>query len=378
MGNGVLMNLPKAFDTINYDLLLAKLHVYGFTNTLRLIKSYLTNRWQRTKSNISFSSWSELLLGVPQGSLLGPLLFNFYLNDLFYLTECTNACNYADGLIFHACDSDLKDLITRLEHDSLLALEWFQANYMKLNEEKCHLLISGPKHELLWENIGRSKIWESEKQKLLGILIDWNLRFDEYILSQCKKAGRKLSVLVRIGKFMTVERRRMLMKAFIESQFGYCPLVWICCNRNCNNRINYLHERALKMVYNDNVSSFEDLLQRDQSVSIHHRNIRLLGKELYKTRNNISSHIMNELFEQRNIIYNHRSQTDFTTGPISTVNYGLKSLRYLGPKIWNIIPPDIRKSGNIEEFTRKIKCWTPKNCPCTLCLNHIHHVGYVN
>ena len=173
---------------------------------------------------------------------------------------------------------------------------------MKSNEEKCYLLISGHKYELLWANIGSSKIWESEKQKLLGTVIDRNLRFDEYILSQCKKAGRKLSVLARICKFMTIERRRMLMKAFIESQLGYCPLAWICCNRSCNNHINHLHERALRIVYNDNVSSFEDLLQRDQSVSIHHRNIRLLGIELYKTRNKISSYIMNELFGQQNII----------------------------------------------------------------------------
>ena len=87
---------------------------------------------------------------------------------------------------------------------------------------------------------------------------------------------------------------------------------------------------------------------------------------------------MNELFEQSNIICKLRSQTYFTTGPISTVNNGLKSLGYLGPKICNIIPPDIRNSGNIEEFTRKIKCWTPKNCPCTLCPNYLHHAAYVN
>ena len=81
-----------------------------------LIKGYLTKRWQRTKVNTSFNSWSEMLLGVSQGSVLGPLLFNIYLNDFFYLTECTNVCNDADDTTFYACDSDLKDLITRLEH----------------------------------------------------------------------------------------------------------------------------------------------------------------------------------------------------------------------------------------------------------------------
>ena len=118
--------------------------------------------------------------------------------------------------------------------------------------------------------------------------------------------------------------------------------------------------------------------ERDQSVSIHHRNIRLLGIELYKVISNISNYIINELFEQRNILYNLRPQADFTTGPTGTINNGLKSLRYLKPKILNIIPPDIRNSGNIEEFTRKIKCWIPKYCSCRLRLNYIHHVGYVN
>ena len=135
---------------------------------------------------------------------------------------------------------------------------------------------------------------------------------------------------------MTTERRRMLMIAVIKLQFGYCPLEWMCCNRGCNSRINHLHERALRIVYNTNVSSFEYLLKRDQSVCIRHRNIPVLGIELYKTRNTISSNIMNELYEQRNILYNLRSQADFTTGPISTVNNSLKSLRYLGPKTWNI------------------------------------------
>ena len=150
-GGAILMDLSKAFDTINHDLLIAKLGAYGFdTASLKLIRSYLTNRFQRTKVNTSFSSWSKLFLGVPQGSVLGPLLFNVYINDLFYLTDMTDVCHCADDTIFHACDLDLKSLITRLEHDAALAIEWwFESNYMKLNQDKCHFLFSGHKYETL-------------------------------------------------------------------------------------------------------------------------------------------------------------------------------------------------------------------------------------
>ena len=122
------------------------------------------------------------------------MLFNIYINDLFYITETANACNYAHDTISHACDSDLDSLIQRLEHDSILAIEWFESNYMKLN--KCHLLLSGYKHEVMWANIGQSQIWESKEQKLLDISIDRNMTFDEYIQYNARK---------REGNFMHLE-----------------------------------------------------------------------------------------------------------------------------------------------------------------------------
>ena len=147
--------VAKAFDTLNHDLLVAKLHAYGFDRSaLKLIKSYLTNRWQRTKVNSSVSSWVELILGVPQGSVLGPLLFNLFINDLFYVIKETDICNYADDNTLHTCDLQLDKLMEKLEGAAENALCWFRNNGMKMNSDKCHLLISGHKHEVLIANIG--------------------------------------------------------------------------------------------------------------------------------------------------------------------------------------------------------------------------------
>ena len=109
------MDLSKAFDTINHELLIAKLNAYGFSDSaLKLILDYLSDQWQRVKINATFSSWSELLKGVPQGSVLGPLLFNIYLNDLFFILTC-EACNFADDTTPFVSNLNLNVVLEKLE-----------------------------------------------------------------------------------------------------------------------------------------------------------------------------------------------------------------------------------------------------------------------
>ena len=378
-GGAILMDLSKAFDTLNHELLLAKLNAYGYDkNSLKIIHSYLSDRYFRTKINGKFSSWGETFQGVPQGSVLGPLLFNIYLNDLFYVIDLTQVCNFADDTTFFACDKNLASLLKRLEHDSLLAIEWFHNNYMKLNQDKCHLLVAGHKHETVWAEVGEAKIWESNKEKLLGITIDRRLNFDDHVFSLCKKSSQKLSVLARISNYMSFDKKRILFKAFVESQFAYLPLIWMFHGRKANSKINHIHERALRVVYEDNCSSFEELLKKDGSFKIHQKNIQSLAIELYKVKNNQSNTIMNEIFELRNVSYNLRSQTDFDSGLARTNSFGIDSLKYMAAKVWDMVPNDIKNVDSLHIFKSKIRKWEPLNCHCKLCLNYVPELGYIN
>ena len=155
---------------------------------------------------------------------------------------------------------------------------------MRLNKDKCHLSVSGHKYENVWVKMGDEKIWESAKQKLLGMEIRRNLNFDDHVISLCKKSGRNVAVLARLSKFMSFKQKRILRKTFVESQFGYCPLIWMFHSRKVNSKINHLQKRSLRIVYNDYKTSFEDLLKKDNSFKIYHKNIQSLAIELLKSR----------------------------------------------------------------------------------------------
>ena len=238
----VLMDLSKAFDTINHPLLLAKLHAYGFSKqALAIIRSYLSKRKQRIKINNVFSYWKDLILGAPERLFLGRLLFNIYLNLFFFLKDI-GIRKFADDTTTYISDESLGNVLKLFEKNSMLAIRWFENNYMKLNTDKCYLIVSSFKHEQIWANIGKDLIWESSNVKLLGITIDRDLKFDTHLLKLCSKASQILSAYSRMAKLFSFNKRRTLFKAFVEFLFKYCPIVCMFRSRRTNKKINKLHE----------------------------------------------------------------------------------------------------------------------------------------
>ena len=335
----------------------------------------MINRYQRVKVNSNYSFWREIISGVPQGSILGPLLFNIYVSDLFLFLNESNIANYADDNTLYACEKDMDIVINKLEHDCNDLITWVNNNILKANPDKFHLLLSETDRNLS-ANVDNYEIFNSNYQKLLGIKIDNKLKFNEHVSGLCKKASQKLHALARIAQYMTIEKRRIIMNTFINSQFGYCPLIWMFHSRVLNNRINKIQERALRIVYDDHVSNFDELLQKDGSMTIHERNIQLLATEVYKTVNGYAPKIMNEVFQVKDKL-NYCTRFPFKSRNVRTVAYGTETLSYIGPKIWSLIPDDIKLSASLSEFKIKIKRWKPVNCPCRLCKTFVEGVGFV-
>ena len=143
------------------------------------------------------------------------------------------------------------------------------------------------------------------------------------------------------------------MNAFIHSQFNYCPLVWMCHNRTINSLINNIHERALRIVYKNNISSFTQLLEKSGSVSIHHRNLQALAIEVYKALNYLSSPLMSDLIKLKETTYNLRNTRALVSTNTKTTNYGINSISYLAPKIWDQVPKEIKNSKSFYIFKQK-------------------------
>ena len=214
--------------------------------------------------------------------------------------------------------------LKKLEEVGKVLFEWFLNNFLKPNADKCHLVLSAD--ESFSINIDNKVIKNSNNKKLLGINLHNTLGFDTHVANICNRGGKKLHAVARISQYTNIHKRIMTMKSFIASEFGYCPLVWMFHSRKSNSRVNKLHEKALRNVYQDYTSSFTELLEKDNSKTIHNKNIQLLPTELFKVKNVLSPPFMNKIF-----VENAQHYSD------------LRKKTFLGPRIWELCQTTLKK-----------------------------------
>ena len=301
----VLMDLSKAFDCIPHDLIIAKLAAYGFkSETLRLIYSYLKDRKQCVKINNTYSDYNEIISGVPQGFILGPVFFNLSINDLFFFIEKASMHNFADDNTLSAWGETVSKLIDTLESESNIAIDWFTKNEMIINPDKFQAIILDKKKSNLTNiplTVDNQTIKSVPSVELLGIHLDDKLNFNLHISNICRSAANQLNALIRLKNYLSFNAKRVLINSYIISNFNYCPLVWMFSTAKSLNKIESLQKRALRFLYNDYSISFEGLLEKAGKIKMNVYRLRNLCVEIYKTINKLNPEFMNNTLRPKRI-----------------------------------------------------------------------------
>jgi hypothetical protein len=364
------MDLSKAFDCLPHDLLLLKCRHYGLSeSSVTLIQSYLSSRKQCVKLGDKYSTFQHIVKGVPQGSILGPLLFNIFINDIFSFVHRSSLYNYADDNTLSYQSKCPKDLVHTLEQDSLCLINWFKLNHMKANPDKFQAIALGRKTKDLniSFNLGSCSIQCDPEVKLLGVTFDFMMNFNTHISNICKKAACQLNVMKRIGRNINKLGRLTMYYSFVMSNLNYCPLTWHFTSETNVKKIEKIQERALRFIYEDYQSPYDILLEKSGLPSLKTRRMRTVALEAFKLLNKMGPTYLHDLLQYKNSTYNFRYRNLVELPTPRTERYGKNSFRYSAARLWNSLPAEFRECTSYSQFSSLIKSWDGPECKCSAC-----------
>ena len=311
-------NMSKAFDSLYHLLLLAKLRAYGLgDSSLQLMRLYFTDPYNRVKLGPVVSNWNKVLRGCPQGSALGPMIWNIFQNDMTYNMDY-NINMYADDHQFYAISNCIEHVYNILIQNARLASEWYYAKYRIMAFGK-------GRNEMESIIVDDHGVKPTCSLELLGVIIDNKLRFDQHIHTVCKKSSQRVGALMRLRNLIPTSTKMTLFKAVILPHLTYCHHVWHFCRESDNRKLERIQERALRAVYCDKLSSYSDLLAN--LCTLKNGRIQDMAILMHKVKNNFRSGYITSLFRSSNNKYNLRNN-DYALPRFNTVTFGKHSLRY--------------------------------------------------
>ena len=240
---------------------------------------------------------------------------------------------------------------------------------MKASPGKIEFMILGDKsHHKHILKINSIKFEASDDILLLGITINKKLTFKQHIKNLYRKAQYKLHALRRIRKFLTIEKAKILGNAFIGSQFNYAPLLWMFCRKTLYSKIEKIHHKTLKVIYESN-DTYDNLLLQSNTVSVHQRHLRFLVTEIYKSISQLNPEFMWSYFTHKDMPYNLRKGPLLGLPKAHSFYYGTNTVHFRGSLIWNNLPAVVKPSDSLFEFKNKIKNIGDIDCGCLICRN---------
>lgn len=349
----LFLDLSKAFDSVNRKILMNKLYKYGIRGvTYNLFKSYLANRTQYLEVNNIKSELWPTTVGVPQGSVLSPLLFLLHINDL---KNCTNmkVINFADDTLLYYDIKNTQNLQTLINNELKQIITWMQINHLKLNLTKTNYMIFSPKSnkfktlKLLnfFQNYG-TQINQQTHCKYLGIIIDCNLNWKNQILNIQTKLAKAVGILYRVRNYLNKHSLIQILHALIISHLNYGILSYGRASKTALKPLNVLFNQAIRCINflkrtdksNSKLYLDEGLLSLDKMFKLE------LGKFCYKFHNNILPKSFDKLFTHVSEIHSHYTRNSKNRMYLKSQNKhsGLKTLSQMGAKFWNSIPNNLK------------------------------------
>ena len=301
---------------------------------------------------------------------MGPLLFNIFINDIFLFNSDINIYNYADDNCISFEGRSIDIITDKLHKESVSLMEWFRKNSLAANPAKFQTMLlksNSVKDIQLNVTVENISLPSSDTMKVLGIDIDDRLTFDGHISNMCIKAGRQLNVLQRLRGSLDQDSRMAIYKSFIMSNFNYCPLIWMFTSKTSLSKLENIQKRALRFVLDDYQSGYNDLLQNANVPGIKIMLLRYLAIEVFKCINEINPAYLNAMFIRKECPYALRDSSTLMRPKVNLTQYGLKSFRSYGAKIWNHFPVSYKARISLSEFKTLIKSWDGPKCKCSVC-----------
>ena len=361
----VLIDLKKAFDTVDHQILLRKLELYGVKGqALSFLNSYLSNRSQKCQINGSLSSEKMIRCGVPQGSILGPLFFLLYINDLPQCLSKTKPRLFADDTNLTASGDSITRLEAAVNSDLENLRKWLIANKLSLNVAKTEFMLIGSKQMIKsisnWQpnvEIENKQIKQVHECKTLGVTVDQHLSWKSNTENICKKITSGISALRRLKDFVDRQTLLSVYNAIVRPYFDYCCEVWDVFSETQSKRLQKLQNRSARIIMNmSNDTDHSVALQALGWKTLKTERKKAKAKMMYKLLNSKGPQSLTDLFTYKGerTSYNLRNISSNLCLPQPRTNNLKKSLLYDGSFLWNSIPKEIRESKSLSSFKTKI------------------------
>ena len=369
----VMVDFRKAFDLVDHDILLKKLKLYKCDeSSYSWFHSYLLGRTQQVSIRKSLSESEMVSCGVPQGSILGPLFFLFFINDLplSLETSVTSVDLYADDTTIYDVQPNKEKLEENLQKSLTLLDKWCKENGLLLNTDKTKVMLitSGQKRSQMRDNTitltyNNLDLKLTHSEKVLGVNIDENLVWNSHFQQVVKKVSSYLWLLSQLSRYLSIEDRLLFYNAYIKPQFDYCCVIWGNSTTYNVNKIDKLQRRACKLILRHEYTNLEEARNGLKMLSFSEILFLQKAKVMYKVANRIAPEYLMDLFQMRNVNINNTlpnlrsvANRNFLI-PKPKIGLFKNSLSYSGAIVWNSIPTEIKNTTSIQSFTIKCASW---------------------